>query len=88
MRISRQGLVIWFKHRKNIRQIKKYGHLIYVSRKLNFAIIYVNRDEIDHIIEKLANLSFIKKMERSYKPFVTTNFENAKLDEAKLYDYK
>lgn len=88
MRVSRQGLVVWFKHRKNIRQIKRHGHLIYVSHKMRFAVLYVNRDEIDTIEANLERLPFVTKLERSYKPFVATNFENAKPDEAKLYDYK
>lgn len=88
MRVSRQGLVVWFKHNKNIRQIKRYGHLIYSSRRMKFALLYVNMDEIEEIEKKLNKLPFVKKTERSYKPFLATSFENAKLDEAKLYDYK
>lgn len=88
MRVSRQGLVVWYKHKKNLRQIRRYGHLIYASRRLKFAIIYVNRDEIEEIEKKLNKLPFVKKTERSYRPFLSTNFENVKMDEAKLYDYK
>ncbi|NLI67473.1 MAG: DUF2129 domain-containing protein [Bacilli bacterium] len=88
MRVSRQGLVVWYKHKKNLRQIRRYGHLIYASRRLKFALIYVNRDEIEEIEKKLNKLPFVKKTERSYRPFLSTNFENVKMDEAKLYDYK
>lgn len=88
MRVSRQGLIVWYKHRKNIRQIKRYGHLIYASRKMRFVVIYVNQDEIDKIEANLQKLPFVTKLERSYRPFVATSFENAKPDEAKLYDYK
>lgn len=88
MRVSRQGLVVWYKHKKNLRQIRRYGHLIYASRRLKFALIYVNRDEIEEIEKKLNKLPFVKKTERSYRPFLSTNVENVKMDEAKLYDYK
>jgi len=88
MRVKRQGLIVWFKHRKNIRQLKRYGHFIYASRRQRFAVIYVNQDEIDTVEERLNKLSYVTKVERSYKPFVATSYENAQPDEAKLYDYK
>lgn len=85
---ERQGLIVWFQHRKNIRTIKKYGHLIYVSKKMRFAVIYVNQDEIEAIESEIVKLPFVKKVQQSYRPFIDTKFENSKLDEAKIYDYK
>lgn len=85
---KRQGLIVWFQHRKNIKHIKRFGNLIYVSRKLRYAVIYVDQANIDAIEEEIFKLPFISKVERSFKPFVNTDFENALFDEAKLYDYK
>lgn len=86
--VERQGLFVWFQHRRNITQIKKYGHVIYVSRKMRYALVYVNRDEVDEKETQLKNLPFISKTERSYKPYIKTSFENALPDQAKMYDYK
>jgi len=88
MHSKRQGLIIWFQHRKNIKHIRRYGNLMYVSRKMRYAVLYVNRDDIDSIEENLLKLPFISKVERSYKPFLKTDFENALPDKAKMYDYK
>lgn len=88
MNNKRQGLIVWFQHMRNIKQIKRLGHLIYVSRKMRYAVIYVNQSEIETIESKLSKYSFISKVERSYKPFVNTEFDNALPDEAKQYDYK
>jgi len=88
MRTKRQGLIVWFQHMKNIKQIKRLGHLIYVSRKLKYAVLYVNQDVVESIENKLLKYSFVSKVERSQKPFVETNYENAKPDKAKQYDYK
>lgn len=88
MRVRRQALIVWYKHRKNIRQLKRHGHFIYASRRMRYAVIYVNADEIEQIENNLRNLPYVTKVERSYKPFVATSFENTKPDEAKLYDYK
>lgn len=85
---NRQGLVIWFQHMKNVRQIKRYGHLVYVSKKLKYALIYVNQEDLDHMVEKLSKLNFVSKVAPSYKPFIRTEYENSKPDKAKEYDYK
>ncbi|WP_085992493.1 YlbG family protein [Oceanobacillus senegalensis] len=88
MRTERQGLVVWFHQMKNLKQIKRFGHLIYASKKLKYAIIYVNQVDIDHIKTRLLKLPFVSKVEKSYKPYIRTDFENAKPDKAKQYDYK
>lgn len=88
MRINRQGLIVWFQQMKNLKQIKRFGNLIYASKKMKYAIIYVNESELEHIEAKLIRLPFISKVERSYRPYLRTDYENAKPDKAKQYDYK
>lgn len=88
MRTHRQGIVVWFQHMKNLRQIKRYGHLVYSSKRLKYAILYVNQDEVEDVEKNLLRLPFISKIERSQKPFIQTNFKNPKPDKAKQYDYK
>lgn len=88
MRTKRQGLVVWFQHKKNIKQIKRFGHLIYASKRMKYAVIYVNQDEIEDIEASMEKLPYIIKVDRSYKPFVKMDYENAVPDKAKIYDYK
>lgn len=88
MRTERQGLIVWFQHMKNLKQIRRYGHLLYSSKKLKYAVIYVNQAEIEDTEHKLLKLSFVSKVDQSYKPFIRTDYENAKPDKAKEYDYK
>jgi len=88
MRIKRQGMIVWFQHRKNVKHIKRFGHLIYVSKKLRYAVLYTNQSEVASVEEKLLKLTFITKVERSYRPYLKTDFENARPDQAKIYDYK
>ena len=88
MNTKRQGLIVWFQHMKNLRQIKRYGHLLYASKKMRYAVLYVNSDEIADVELRLQKLSFISKTDRSSKPFINTTYENAIPDKAKQYDYK
>src|SRR5699024_8709969 len=73
---------------KNIKQIRRFGNLIYVSKKMRYAVLYVNQEEVEATIENMSKLSFISKIDVSHKPFLKTDFENALPDEAKIYDYK
>lgn len=88
METKRQGIIVWFQHMKNVKQIKRYGHLIYVSRRMRYAVVYVNQADLKELVRKLDGLSFVSKVEVSYKPFVRTDFENSIPDKAKEYDYK
>lgn len=88
MRTKRQGIIIWFQHRRNIKQIKRYGHLIYVSKKLKYAVLYVDQAAINEVEHKLAKASYVSKVMRSYKPLLRTDFERIKPDQEKRYDYK
>lgn len=88
MQTKRQSIIVWFQHRKNIKHIKKHGNIIYVSTKLRYAILYVDQAEIDVIAERLLKLPFISKTDKSQRPFISTDYENAKPDKAKMYDYK
>lgn len=88
MKVKRQGLIVWFQHMKNLRQIKRHGHLLYASKRLKYAVLYVNFEDLEEIQMRLEKFSFISKVEHSEKPHVETIFENKKPDEAKQYDYK
>lgn len=88
MRVNRQGLIVWFQHMKNIKQIKRHGHLIYVSKEKKYAVLYVNKEELEEKERKLNSMPFISRVDLSHKPEIRTEFENAKVDKAKEYDYK
>lgn len=87
MREKRQGLIVWYQRRRNIKHLKRFGHLIYASKKQKYGIIYVNQSDIEEIEEKLHKLPFVRKVERSYKPFIRTDYEKKTPIQTKPYDY-
>lgn len=87
MRVKRQGIIIWYQHRRNIKQIKRYGHLIYTSKKLKYAILYVNQDGIEETVDRLRKLTFVKKVMISHKPSIRTDYDTIKHEKEKDYDY-
>lgn len=87
MRVKRQGLVVWYKHRRQANRLKRYGHLIYRSKKQHYAILYVNMDDIEAVERKLKSLSFVKKVKRSLKPMIQTTYEKNQPMQIKDFDY-
>ncbi len=84
---KRQGLIVWYQHKKNIKKIMRFGHVIYTSRKLKYAVLYVNQDELDDIERRLLRLPFISRVDRSAKPFVRVDYEKKEPEIIKQYDY-
>lgn len=84
---KRQGIVVWLHSLKQIKLLRKFGNVHYVSKKLKYVILYCDMDDVEKLTEKLMSYSFVKKVEPSYKPFLKMEFES-KVDKAKEYDYK
>ncbi|KHD84694.1 YlbG family protein [Heyndrickxia ginsengihumi] len=85
---DRQGLIVWLYHLKQAKLLKRFGNIHYVSKRMKYVVLYCDRTEIDYLQEKLSKFSFVRKVEVSWKPFLKTEYENAKPDKAKEYDYK
>ncbi|PGT78153.1 YlbG family protein [Bacillus sp. AFS040349] len=84
---KRQGIVVWLHTLKQLKMLRKFGNVHYVSKKLKYVVLYCNMDVTEQTIQKLSSYSFVKHVEPSYKPFLKLEFES-KIDKAKEYDYK
>lgn len=87
MRPKRQGIIIWYRHQRNLKQIRRYGHLIYASKKMRYALLYVDQENIKHVESKLKKQRFVLNLERSLKPFISTEFDKKDIAKPKEYDY-
>ena len=85
---DRQGLIVYVHQLKQAKSLRKYGHVHFISRKLKYVVVYMDQDKIEAIKEKLSKLPYVKKVLESQRPFLKTEYENAKPDKAKEYDYK
>ncbi len=88
MGAKRQGIAVWLTSLKFARQLRRFGNVHYVSKKMKYVIIYCDQEEVNEMVEKLQSFHFVRDVQPSMRPFLTTEFENAKPDKAKEYDYK
>lgn len=85
---QRQGIIVWLYSLKQAKMLRKFGNVHFVSKRLKYVVLYCDLEDVESIMEKIQNYSFVKKVEPSYKPFLKTEYENSKPDKAKEYDYR
>lgn len=84
---KRQGLIVWFQHNKNIKKIMRFGHVLYTSRKLKYAVLYVNQEDIEDVEQRLLRLPFISRVDYSEKPLIRMDFDKRDPELEEDYSY-
>ena len=64
---DRTSLIIQLKNKKQVKQLKKFGDLHYISKRMNYAVIYVDQDEVEQKKAQLENENYVKKVSISPK---------------------
>ncbi len=64
---ERRCLIVWVYTLKPLKQLRRYGLIHYVSRKMKYVVIYMNEENIDQ-------LHFVRSVDKSYRPDVEMNF--------------
>ncbi|MCX2456478.1 YlbG family protein [Lacticaseibacillus nasuensis] len=70
----RIGLVVWLYSVKQIKALRHYGTVMYVSRRMKYAYLYVDAVAAPTVMAKLAKLRFVKRVEPSHRPEVDMDF--------------
>lgn len=85
---NRVGLAVWLHSMKPLKQLKRHGHVHYVSKKMKYAIVYCNENELAQTIEKLESINAVKQVEQSMRPWIKTEYQSALPEKEKNDDYK
>lgn len=71
---QRTGLVVWVVTLKTLKTLRRYGTIMYVSRRLKYVYLYLDRDEIADTRLQLIKLRFVKRVEPTHRPELKTEF--------------
>lgn len=63
--VQRTSLIVYLKHIKHERQLRKYGHIVNVSKQHKYVIIYIDEARADEIVHKLMQLKYVNRIEVS-----------------------
>jgi len=64
---KRVGLVVWLKDLRAAKNLGRFGNVHYISKRLKYAVVYVNAAEAEQKALHLGKLHFVKKVEYSYR---------------------
>ena len=76
--VPRVSLVVYLKHIKHERQIRKYGHIVHSNRQRKYVIMYVNENEADDVVNKLMKLKYVRHIDVSPYRFLKKTYEKEK----------
>ncbi|GGD65140.1 YlbG family protein [Paenibacillus nasutitermitis] len=82
---ERTGYIIWVNDVKSARSLEKYGSIHYISRKMHYVVMYMNSDRADEVVRNIQRLPFVKKIERSYRNEIKTEYERNVPDKTRFY---
>jgi len=82
---ERYGYIVWVTDLKAARALEKYGTVHYMSRKMHYVVIYMNADRAEDTIRNIQRLHFVKRVERSYRNEIKTEYEKNIPDKTRFY---
>lgn len=74
---DRQGVAVWLYSMRQVRQLRRYGTVMYTTKKLKYALLYVDGNEAEATVDKLKHLRFVKDAEVSHRPELDLTFSGA-----------
>ncbi|MFC4778372.1 YlbG family protein [Paenibacillus sp. GCM10023252] len=82
---ERTGYIIWVSDLKAARTLEKYGTVHYMSRKMHYVVMYMNADRAEDTARNIGRLPFVRKVERSYRNEIKTEYTSDVPDKTRFY---
>ncbi|PTK47643.1 DUF2129 domain-containing protein [Staphylococcus saprophyticus] len=73
--VPRTSIIIYIKHMKHERQVRKFDHIVSTNRLERFVVMYINEDEADQVVDKLMRLKYVKHVEGSPYKYLKKVYE-------------
>lgn len=71
---KRRALIVWLYSLKPLKNLRRFGFIHYVSKKMKYAVIYMDEADLEENEKKIQKFHFVKRTERSYRPDIEMNF--------------
>lgn len=82
---ERKGYIIWVSNIKAALNLDKYGTLHYISKKMQYAVLYVNADQAEEVVKCIRRIQYVKKIERSYRNEIKIEYSKDVPDNMRYY---
>lgn len=64
----RRGLIVYLNSMKTVKSLRQYGRIQYASRRMHYAVLYVDEQNVDTITEKLRQMRNVRRVMQSHWP--------------------
>lgn len=85
MIIPRAGLIVWLHDLKHAKNLDRYGHVHYISKRMHYAVLYTYAERVDETIRSLLRLPYVKHVERSHRSELKTEYSRDFTDKSSLF---
>ncbi|MCM3632152.1 MULTISPECIES: YlbG family protein [Paenibacillus] len=82
---ERTGYIVWVSDLKAARGLERLGTVHYMSRKLHYVVLYMNADKVEENLKQLHRLAYVRKIERSYRNELKTEYSKDVEDKTRAY---
>ena len=72
--VERRAIIVWLYTLKPIKQLKRFGNIQYISKRLKYIYLYVNEEEVESVKDKVSKFHFVRKVEVSPRHEVRMDF--------------
>lgn len=66
----RRALIVYINGSRVIKALRKYGLIRYISKRMHYVVLYINRDQTEQIEGKINHLHAVRKVIPSPRPEV------------------
>lgn len=63
MNQNRLQLIVYTRRSSIQQKMAQYGHVIYISKKMNYVCLYINEEQKDSILGRIKKLHGVQKVE-------------------------
>ncbi|MEG0255872.1 MAG: YlbG family protein [Vagococcus sp.] len=74
--VPRRGLIVWVYSLKQLKNLRRFGYVHYVSKKMKYVVLYVDDIDVETTVEKISKQFFVRSVEMSMRPDINMNFDN------------
>ncbi len=88
--VPRINLIVWLKRSNNQYKLRRYGDIVYFSKKARYCVLYVDEDKSEEIRETLLRLDFVENVvisDRKKLQFSSEHQEKMMAELKEKYDH-
>ncbi|MGX7328355.1 YlbG family protein [Enterococcus bulliens] len=72
--VKRRGIVVFVYSLRQVRNLRRYGVVHYVSKSMKYVMLYVNESDVETVCQKIERLHFVREVSLSHRPEIEMNF--------------